>query len=76
MTNVLTFEQVITIFSDLAKWIHANEPGTLVYQVNRSLSPGKDGNEDVVLVERSVAAKGRCLRPLTQNGEDTRMQLP
>ncbi|KAK4496831.1 hypothetical protein PRZ48_012815 [Zasmidium cellare] len=45
-------DEVITIFSDLAKWIHANEPGTLVYQVHRSLRPGKDGNEDVVIVER------------------------
>lgn len=29
-----------------------NEPGTLKYEINRELRPGKDGNEDIVMIER------------------------
>lgn len=36
----------------MSKYVKDNEPGTLRYEVTRDLRPGKDGNEDVVMIER------------------------
>jgi hypothetical protein len=41
----------------VAEYVKANEPGTLKYEIHKSLRPEKDGTEDVVMVERYVIFK-------------------
>ena len=50
----LTFGQVVEMLQDVAQYVRDNEAGTLKYEINRSLRPGKDGTEDIVMVERRV----------------------
>jgi quinol monooxygenase YgiN len=40
------------MLQDVAQYVRDNEAGTLKYEINRSLRPGKDGTEDIVMVER------------------------
>ena len=37
---------------EVGEYVKANEPGTLKYEVNRSLRAAKDGTEDIVMIER------------------------
>ena len=40
---------------EVATYVQENEPGTLRYEVNRTLRPDKkDGTEDLVMLERYV----------------------
>lgn len=48
----LTTSKVIELLQEVSKYVKDNEPGTLRYEVTRDLRPGKDGNEDIVMIER------------------------
>ena len=48
----LTLMKVVELLGEVSKYVKDNEPGTLRYEVNRDLRPGKDGNEDIVILER------------------------
>ena len=48
----LMYDKVIDLINEVAKYVKDNEPGTLRYEINRSLRAGKDGNEDIVMLER------------------------
>lgn len=48
----LTLMKVVELLGEVSKYVKDNEPGTLRYEVNRDLRPGKDGNEDIVMLER------------------------
>ncbi len=45
-------DQLVELLDGVAKYVLENEPGTLKYEVNRSLRPAKDGTEDVIMLER------------------------
>ena len=49
---VLTTSQVVELIQEVSKYVKDNEPGTLRYEITRDLRPGKDGNEDIVMIER------------------------
>jgi len=44
--------QLVELLQGVSKHVRDNEPGTLKYEIHRSLRPGKDGAEDVIMVER------------------------
>lgn len=50
----LIARQVVELIQGVSKYVKDNEPGTLRYEITRDLRPGKDGNEDVVMIERYV----------------------
>ena len=57
--RLLTSLQVVELIQNVSKYVKDNEPGTLRYEITRDLKPGKDGNEDVVMIERyTMAAPG------------------
>ncbi len=44
--------KVIALLDEVAQYVKANEPGTLKYEVTKTLRPNKDGTEDIVMLER------------------------
>ncbi|KAK3057856.1 hypothetical protein LTR09_000931 [Extremus antarcticus] len=45
-------DEVVGLLQEVAQYVKANEPGTLKYEITRSLRPNKDGTEDIVMLER------------------------
>jgi quinol monooxygenase YgiN len=43
---------VISLLQEVAQYVKDNEPGTLKYEISRSLRPNKDGTEEIVMLER------------------------
>ena len=43
-------DQLVELLDEISKYVRDNEPGTLKYEVNRSLRPAKDGTEDIVMI--------------------------
>lgn len=44
--------KVLELLNDVADYVHANEPGTLKYDINSVMRPAKDGTEEIVMIER------------------------
>lgn len=67
--------QVVELIEGVSKYVKDNEPGTLIYQINRDLRPAKDGNEDIVMLERydlSSEAFAAYCQPLTVSASQIR----
>jgi len=45
-------QRVLELLNDVADYVHANEPGTLKYDINSVMRPAKDGTEEIVMIER------------------------
>ena len=48
--------QILELIQGVSKYVKDNEPGTLRYEATRDLRPGKDGNEDIVMIERCAVS--------------------
>lgn len=46
--------QVLRQLNEVAEYVQKNEPGVLSYSINRSLRPSKDGEEEIIMLERCV----------------------
>lgn len=46
--------QVLRQLNEVAEYVQKNEPGVLSYSINRSLRPSKDGEEEIIMLERYV----------------------
>ncbi|KAI7259291.1 hypothetical protein KC345_g10351 [Hortaea werneckii] len=40
------------ILKEVAEYVQKNEPGVLSYSINRSSRPSKDGEEEIIMLER------------------------
>lgn len=49
------YSKVVALLNEVAEYVHTKEPGTLQYEINRSLRPSKDGLEEIVMIERSIS---------------------
>ncbi|KAI7166014.1 hypothetical protein KC343_g11015 [Hortaea werneckii] len=43
---------VLRQLNEVAEYVQKNEPGVLSYSINRSLRPSKDGEEEIIMLER------------------------
>merc|ERR1712118_274510 len=43
---------VLRQLNEVAEYVQKNEPGVLSYSINRSLRPSKDGEDEIIMLER------------------------
>merc|ERR1739841_301657 len=57
---------VLRQLNEVAEYVQKNEPGVLSYSINRSLRPSKDGEEEIIMLERYVQGPGSLERTRIQ----------